>query len=103
MGRTNPTYRDVLRAIEQRWQDFRSALRRRDQPRLDQLFEYARAHADASGVLNHQTPIIPALVSIDLEQETRLDEHERRIEALEAQLSEAREQDTTGDPADSPP
>jgi len=41
MGRTNPTYRDALRAIEERWAEFRRALRRRDQPRFDRLFEYA--------------------------------------------------------------
>jgi len=60
MGRTNPTYRDALRAIEERWQDFRRALRRRDQPRFDQLFAYAREHADASGLLNHQNPLLPS-------------------------------------------
>jgi len=92
MGRTNPTYRDALRAIEDRWQDFRRALRRRDQPRFDQLFAYAREHADASGLLNHQNPLLPALLSIDLEQESRLDEHEERLEelreAIEAQKKE---------------
>ncbi|MBB6645042.1 hypothetical protein [Halobellus ruber] len=86
MGRTNPTYRDALRALEERWQDFRRALRRRDQPRFDRLFEYAREHADASGLLNHQNPLWPAVLSIDLEQEARLDEHEARLEKLEAQL-----------------
>ncbi|WP_135806814.1 hypothetical protein [Halorussus marinus] len=50
--------------------------RRRDQPRFDRLFEYARAHTDASGLLNHQNPLLPALLSIDLEQEARLDDHE---------------------------
>jgi len=86
MGRTNPTYRDALRAVEKRWSDFRRALRRRDQPRFDQLFEYAREHADASGLLNHQNPLLPALLSIDLEQESRLDEHEKRLEELEAMI-----------------
>jgi len=83
MGRTNPTYRDALRAIEDRWQDFRRALRRRDQPLFDRLFAYARKHADASGLLNHQNPLLPALFSIDLEQESRLNEHEERLERLE--------------------
>ena len=86
MGRTNPTYRDALRAIEERWADFRRALRRRDQPRFDQLFEYAREHADASGLLNHQNPVLPALFSIDIEQEARLDTHEERLDALEKAL-----------------
>ena len=94
MGRTNPTYRDALRAIEERWQEFRRALRRRDQPRFDRLFEYAREHADASGLLNHQNPILSALVSVDLEQEARLDDHEERLEALESRLeSEGRDAD----------
>jgi len=88
MGRTNPTYRDALRAIEERWAEFRRALRRRDQPRFDQLFEYARKHADASGLLNHQNPLLSALLSIDLEQEARLDDHEERLAELEQRLSE---------------
>jgi len=88
MGRTNPTYRDALRAIEERWTEFRRALRRRDQPRFDRLFEYAREHADASGLLNHQNPLLPALLSIDLEQEARLDDQEERLEELEQRLDE---------------
>jgi len=93
MGRTNPTYRDALRAIEERWADFRRALRRRDQPYFDRLFEYAREHADASGLLNHQNPLLPALLSIDLEQETRLDEHEERLEELEAAIEAEEDQE----------
>jgi len=93
MGRTNPTYRDALRAIEERWADFRRALRRRDQPRFDQLFEYAREHADASGLLNHQNPLLSALVSIDLEQEARLDEYEARLQELEERLDQPSDHD----------
>ena len=89
MGRTNPTYRDALRAIEDRWADYRRALRRRDHTRFDRLFTYARTHADASGLLNHQNPVLPALFSIDLEQEARLDDHEQRLEELEAALEES--------------
>ena len=85
MGRTNPTFRDALQAIEGRWAAFRRALRRRDQPRFDQLFTYARAHADASGLLNHQNPLFPTLLSIDLEQERRLEELEDRVADLEAE------------------
>ncbi|MFC6974312.1 hypothetical protein ACFQL1_06040 [Halomicroarcula sp. GCM10025709] len=88
MGRTNPTFRDALRAIEERWQDYRRALRNRDQPYFDQLFGYAREHADAAGLLNHSTPHLPALLSIDLEQERRLDEHDERLTELEATLTD---------------
>lgn len=88
MGRTNPTHRDALRAIEERWADFRRALRRRAQPRFDRLFEYAREHADASGLLNHQNPVLLALFSIDIEQEARLDDHEERLAELEQALEQ---------------
>lgn len=91
MGRTNPTYRDAIRGLEGRWDDFKRALRHRDQPRFERLFEYARAHADAGGYLNHNEPLFPILVSVDLEQETRLDDLENRIAALEAELKEHRE------------
>jgi hypothetical protein len=91
MGRTNPTYRDALRAIEQRWEEYRRALRKRDQPHFDRLFEYAREHADASGLLNHRNPLLPALMSVDLEQEARLDAQAERIDDLEAAVDGLRE------------
>jgi len=75
-------------AIEERWAEFRRALRRRDQPRFDRLFEYAREHADASGLLNHQNPLLPALLSIDLEQEARLDDHTRNASRSSKPLSQ---------------
>ena len=82
MGRTNPTYRDLLRRYREEWQPYRRALRHGDQPHFDQLFEYAAAHADAAGYLNARDPFDPVLVSIALEQE-------RRITELEARLNDA--------------
>ena len=83
MGRSTPTYRDTLRAIRDRWERYRRGLRRVDQARFDRLFEYAREHADAGGYLNHAEPLFPALVSVDLAQERRLDDLTERIESLE--------------------
>lgn len=91
MGRTTPTFRDALRAVEERWSDYRRALRRRDQPRFDRLFTYAREHADAGGLLNHRTPSLPILFSIDLEQEARLDAHEERLDELGDAVESLRE------------
>lgn len=83
MGRTNPTYRDLLRAVEDRWRPYRRTLRRADQPRFDRLLVYARDHADAAGTLNHEDRLAPMLVSIALEQERRLEELEARLDELE--------------------
>ncbi|MFC4553587.1 hypothetical protein [Halorussus sp. GCM10023401] len=79
MGRTNPTYRDVLRSIEDNWQDYRRALRRPDQDRFDRLFEDAHQFADAGGYLNYPNPMVVVLFSMCLGQQ-------RRIEDLEAEL-----------------
>jgi len=79
MGRTNPTFRDVLRSVEDRWQPFRRALRHEDQQRFDRLLKHAQTHADAAGNLNHQSPIVPILVAIALAQERRIDELEQQL------------------------
>ncbi|MFB6114321.1 MAG: hypothetical protein ABEJ58_09510 [Halodesulfurarchaeum sp.] len=88
MGRTNATYRDLLRALENRWQDYRRALRREDTEHFDQLFTHARNHADASGLRNHEEPMVPVLVSIALAQEKRLASLDDRIDELEAQIDD---------------
>lgn len=88
MGRTNPTYRDRVRATEEQWSSYRRALRRRDKDDFDALFEYARTHADASGYLNHSTAEIPILVSIALEHQKHLTELEDRLATIEAGTSE---------------
>jgi len=87
MGRTNPTYRDALSAIEDRWSSYRRALRRRDRERFDRLFGYAREHADAAGARNHRNPLVAALVGIALEQERRHDDAERAREGLADELA----------------
>ena len=82
MGRTNPTYRDQLGAIEDEWSAFRRVLRRRDRSRFDRLFVYARDHADAAGNLNHSDPLAPVWMAIALEQERRIAELESQVESL---------------------
>ena len=90
MGRTNTTYRDLLRAMESRWQEYRRALRHTDQPVFDRLFEYARAHADASGLQNHQFVEIPALISMLIEQQKQISDLEDRLDHIEDDLNDRR-------------
>jgi len=92
MGRTNPTFRDLLTSLEDDWQDYRRALRRPDQDRFDRLWEEARQHADAGGYLNHQNPMVVVLFSMLLAQQ-------RRIEDLEAELEGGRSERTGTDDA----
>ena len=77
MGRTNPTYRDTLRYLEEDWQSYRRALRARDQEHFDHLWEAAAEYADAAGYHNSERALDLVLVSIMVAQE-------RRIAKLEA-------------------
>lgn len=79
MGRTNPTYRDRIDALEREWAAYRRGLRAAEQTHFDHLFDHGREHAHAAGYLNHPTPEFPLLVSMLLA-------HERRLAALEARL-----------------
>jgi hypothetical protein len=89
LGRTNPTFRDLLTAIEGRWKPYRRALRRQDQQRFDQLFEDARAHADAAGYLNADEPLFPVLVAMLLAQQRRIEALQARVAALEDASAES--------------
>ena len=80
MGRTNPTFRDRIRRLEDEWQPFRRGLRRVDQPYFDQCFDDAVAHAAAGGQQNPVDPWQALLLSIVIEQQ-------RRIDALETELA----------------
>ncbi len=84
MGRTNPTYRDRLSALEREFETFRRALRASEQEHFDQLFDHGRMYAHAAGYLNHTSAEIPFLVSVLLA-------HERRIADLSEQVSELQE------------
>lgn len=88
MGRTNPTYRDRLRALEESWGDFRRALRAEEKAHFDRLFEHARAHADAAGYQNATDPVIPMLVSVLLAQEREVAELRERVDELEEYAGE---------------
>lgn len=80
MGRTNPTYRDALANVEADWQDFRRGLRREYKPAFDQLFDHARAHADAAGYQNTREPMDALLVSILLAHEHELRRLREQVE-----------------------
>lgn len=92
MGRTNPTYRDRLAALEREWRAYRRGLRAANQPHFDRLFEHGRDYAHAASNCNQPTPELSLLVSVLLA-------HERRLADLDEQLRTAvqSEQDAVQD------
>lgn len=78
MGRTNPTYRDLIQRYESSLSPYRRGLRLEDQAHFDRLFDQARQHADAATYQQDSDTATMVLLSMLLA-------HERRLAALEAE------------------
>src|ERR1700684_2681194 len=72
MGRTVPTFHQLVQEAEHRWTKFRRALRREDQPHFDRLFHSVRAYTQAGTYQCHDDPMETILLSIALDLEKRL-------------------------------
>ncbi|HXQ97049.1 MAG TPA: hypothetical protein VN774_01300 [Candidatus Limnocylindrales bacterium] len=79
MGRTVPTFRQLIEEATQRWSKFRRALRREDQVHFDHLFHRVRCYTQAATYQCNDDPMQSILLSIALEQEKRLDALERAV------------------------
>lgn len=72
MGRTNPTYRDLLTRYEEALGAYRRGLRAEDQAHFDRLFDRARQHGDAATYQNAADPETLVLLSMLLAHEREL-------------------------------
>lgn len=72
MGRTVPTFVQLVEQTAQRWSKFRRALRREDQMHFDRLFLCIRSYSQAATYQCNDNPMEAILLSIALEQEKRL-------------------------------
>ncbi len=72
MGRTVPTFRQLIEEAFQHWGKFRRALRREDQEYFDRLFRCVRSYTQAATYQCSDNPMEAILLSIALDQEKRL-------------------------------
>jgi hypothetical protein len=72
MGRTVPTFRQLVEAATQHWAEFRRALRREDQEHFDRLFLRVRLYTQAATYQCNDDPMEAILLAIALDQEKRL-------------------------------
>lgn len=64
MGKSNPTFRNVLEEFCEDLEPFRRASYRRYQPAFDRALEHAREHSASAGQVNHPDPELLALFSM---------------------------------------
>jgi hypothetical protein len=79
LGRTVPTYRNVLENLIKEWQEFKRALRKEDREAFDRLIEKARMHASAASYETRLDPMESMFMSILLEQEKEIQELKEKI------------------------
>ena len=67
MGRTLPTYRNLLEEEVSRWKPFKRALRREDQEAFDELMNMCREHSSAASYTATTQPFETMTLSMLLE------------------------------------
>ena len=79
MGRTLPTFCQLVEETAQHWAKFRRALRREDQEYFDRLFLRVRSYTQAATYQCSDNPMEATLLAIALDQEKRLAMIERLL------------------------
>jgi hypothetical protein len=84
VGRTVPTFVQLIEDAAARWSKFRRALRREDQPHFDRLFRSVRSYTQAATYQCHDNPFEAILLCIALDLAKRVDALERQGENCHA-------------------
>lgn len=87
MGRTVPTFTQVVQQEMESWTKFRRGLRREDQEALDELFRAARMQLAGCAYAARPIPFESMIMSMLIMQQ-------RTLRALERRLDEQRRGDT---------
>ncbi len=69
MGRTVPSFRNVIESFGWEWNDFKKALRDIDKEAFEELINHARRHAAAGTNMANPSSFEPVVMSILLEHE----------------------------------
>ena len=80
MGRTVPTFTQVVQAEMETWSKFRRGLRKEDQEAFDELFRAARLQLASSAYAARPIPFESIIISMLIMQQRMLKELQRHFE-----------------------
>ena len=80
MGRTVPTFRNIIESFGLDWNDFKRALKDMDRKAFDDLMNHARRHAAAGSNMINPNPFEPVVMSILVEHEKTLRKLREHVE-----------------------
>ncbi len=84
MGRTVPTFREILKNERAKWSDFRDALREDEREVFDRILEDCERHVSASSQAKSPNPFREMVMSILLEQRKEIDSIKEELECLKS-------------------
>ncbi len=82
MGRTVPTFTNLIDAELASWSKFRRGLRREDQEIFDAIFRAAKLHLAENFYSMRAIPFESVMMSIAVEQQKKIQKLEEEIEKL---------------------
>ena len=88
MGRTVPSYRQVLESEIERWKGFRKGLRNKDAEAFDQMMNACRMFASAGSMATRPILVEAMFMSILLHQEKAIMEIKEKLDKLEKRLNQ---------------
>ncbi len=80
MGRTVPTFRNIIESFGLEWNDFKKTLRNIDREAFEELMNHARRHALAGSYMINPNPFEPVVMSILVEHEKTLRKLREHVE-----------------------
>ncbi len=92
MGRTLPSFTQLILNEQNALAKFRRALRKDDQRAFDDLFRAARYHVAAAAYASHLLPFEMMLLAMLIEEHKRVQHLEIVLERLLGQMPDARNQ-----------
>ena len=84
MGKTLPPFSQLIEAERRRWAPFKRALAKEDRVLFDRLFDYAKLQVQAGVMASRPWAFETIVMIILLEQEKRIEQLVRQMEALGA-------------------
>jgi hypothetical protein len=83
MGKTLPPFSQLIEYERRRWAPFKRSLPKADQAAFDRLFDCAKLHIQAGGMLSRPLAFKTIVMAVLLEQEKRVEQLLKRLETLQ--------------------
>jgi hypothetical protein len=83
MGKTLPSFSQLIEGERRRWVPFKRSLPKADQAMFDRLFDCATRHIQSGVMVSRPWPFETIVLAVLLEQQKLVEQIQQRIEGLD--------------------